>query len=1098
MHGQRLSQIEAILHKNNFSIFCINESKLDDSKDPACYKINGFNVLARHRTTHGGGILVYIQDHIACRRLTEIENNTHTLEHIALEVFIQNKRIIVNSFYRPPNCDKTMFIQDLTSTLEKIHQNRPYLSIAIGDLNMGSQYCFFNSLNPKPFDFLGCKVFEDFHYTQIIDQATRYAKESVSLIDLIFVNRFDMISKAVLFPQIADHAGVACSVEILCKRPRPRVIVKHQFNDITSANWSQFKTYLSEFKSDESWTTDFHCEALTNHIISGIDKFVPKISFKQKYADIPWSSAVVRRALLKKNKCYKVYRNVANQYKLLRPDDHNYVSFSTRVSHVHEKFKQASKKYKYESRRAKNQYFQNLKNIMSNPKIPAKKKFNLLKKLSRTSKDTSIPPLLENGELVNDPQEQAEIFNKYFTGKSNVRNPNDEPPTLENFVTKDVFENLDTNHYELGPIIKSLKSSNHSPCGIPSRFIIDAHTSTGSTLAKMISELLNKVFHTGVYPKIWKLAHITPIFKAKQKSNKANYRPISILPTLSKVCESVIHKRLIDHLLTNQIISKHQAAYIPNDSTAQQLINMIHQIKLAMSSNKIAHGVFLDVSAAFDAVWHAGLLKKLEQLNIKGDVLNLFSSYLSMRRAVTVIDGKQSTELPVNAGVPQGSRLGPLLFLVYMNDIVVNLESKPYIFADDCTLIASASSTFETTNILSRDLTRISNWAHIWKINFNPQKSKDMIFSKAQLLARPVIMDLTIIERVHLHKHLGVFLTSDLTWDKQIAHITKKVNLKLSIMWSVKELSRHCLDLLCKLHVRASIDYCLTVFGPCLNLLQIKKLDNLLYRAAKIVTGAQKFTSHDNLLKELGWETTTQRIELLCLSQFHKIMHKQTTPLIQECLPPLLNSRYPTKRTFEHYPCKKTFFEKSFFPVSIKLWDGLAMGLKGLDHNEFKIRLKEIVKPPKFRHFNCGYKYPNSLHAQLRLKRSYLNCHLYPIGLSITPACICGQLETVKHFLIDCKLYEQARVQLFEKLEGLLEKRVSNYTKSNLCDILLFGEKPHLYDKYIHNKHIFFAVQRFLCRTQRLYRMIEANKPIPSQNIQNGQNTQNTQNTQND
>ena len=280
--------------------------------------------------------------------------------------------------------------------------------------------------------------------------------------------------------------------------------------------------------------------------------------------------------------------------------------------------------------------------------------------------------------------------------------------------------------------------------------------------------------------------------------------------------------------------------------------------------------------------------------------------------------------------------------------------------------------------------------------------------------------------------------------------------------------------------------------------MQIKKLDNLLYRAAKIVTGAQKFTSHDNLLKELGWETTTQRIELLCLSQFHKIMHKQTTPLIQECLPPLLNSRYPTKRTFEHYPCKKTFFEKSFFPVSIKLWDGLAMGLKGLDHNEFKIRLKEIVKPPKFRHFNCGYKYPNSLHAQLRLKRSYLNCHLYPIGLSITPACICGQLETVKHFLIDCKLYEQARVQLFEKLEGLLEKRVSNYTKSNLCDILLFGEKPHLYDKYIHNKHIFFAVQRFLCRTQRLYRMIEANKPIPSQNIQNGQNTQNTQNTQND
>ena len=364
--------------------------------------------------------------------------------------------------------------------------------------------------------------------------------------------------------------------------------------------------------------------------------------------------------------------------------------------------------------------------------------------------------------------------------------------------------------------------------------------------------------------------------------------------------------------------------------------------------------------------------------------------------------------------------------------------------------------------------------------------------------SHPIIMDLHFIERVHLHKHLGVFLTSDLTWDKQIANITKKVNLKLSIMWQVKELSRHCLDVLCKLHVRSSIDYAITVFGPCLSLIQIKKLDNLLYRAAKIVTGAQKFTNQDSLFRELGWETTTQRIELLCLSQFHKIVHRQTTPLIQECLPPLLNSRYPTKRTFENYPCKKTSFEKSFFPYVIKKWDVIAMDLKGLDHCEFKIKLKEIYKPQKYRHYNSGYKYPNTLHAQLRLKRSYLNCHLHPIGLSITPACKCGQLETVKHFLIDCKLYELAREQLFVKLGGLLEKKVSSYTKTNLCDILLYGEKPHVPDKYQHNKFISFAVQRFLCRTKRLY-FIEENKPLTlnqaDPQIQNhiGQNAQNVQ-----
>ena len=141
-----------------------------------------------------------------------------------------------------------------------------------------------------------------------------------------------------------------------------------------------------------------------------------------------------------------------------------------------------------------------------------------------------------------------------------------------------------------------------------------------------------------------------------------------------------------------------------------------------------------------------------------------------------------------------------------------------------------------------------------------------MIFSKKLLPSYPVIMDLTIIERVHLHKHLGIYLSSDLSWDKQISHITRKINLKLSLILKVKQLSRQCLDILCKLHIRSTIDYCITVFGPCLNQTQIKKLDSLLYRCGRVVTGALKYTSTNNLFDELGWEATTQRIKLLCLS----------------------------------------------------------------------------------------------------------------------------------------------------------------------------------------------------------------------------------------
>ena len=1072
---ERLQQVETILKSNNISVFCIQETKLSDNISPTCYQIDGFNVFAKHRNARGGGLICYVRSDLACRRLSRLECSSPTLEHMCIEVFCQNKRILINNFYRPPNGDKDIFLNNLSSTLDAIKLNKGWITCCLGDLNMGNQYCHFNSLNIKPIDEQGCQIFEDNQYSNIIDRPTRYSNHSVSLIDLFFVDRIDKVSAACVHTNIADHCGISASFQLKSRRPIKKDIVKYEFNQIPRENWTNLKKYLDEFCDPENLSSDQHCVALSEHLISGIEKFVPKVIFKQKNINIPWSSIQIRRLLRKKNKSYKCYRAVANQYKILRPDDSNYISMKIRVSQKFSLFKNASAAYKNESRRAKNSYFNSLKSVWSNPDIPARKKFSLLQKLTNSTKNNVIPPLFEDGNIVSDPLKQAEIFNQYFTGKSNVRNPNDNPPTLESYVTNDVFENINTSHWEIGPIIKSLKSSNYSPCGIPATFIKNAYTNTGVKLTKLISELLNKIFHTGVYPNIWKLAHITPIHKAKEKNNKANYRPISILATLSKICESVIHKRLISHLLSNKIITKFQAAYIPSDSTSQQLISMIHQIKLAMSTNKVAHGVFLDVSAAFDAVWHSGLLAKLEQLNIKGEVLKLFSSYLSERRSVTVIDGIKSTELPVNAGVPQGSRLGPLLFLVYTNDLVNNLECKPFMFADDTTLLAIANNTFETTNMLSRDLTKISNWAHIWKLTFNPSKSKDVIFSRhpiTQSPSHPVIMDLTIIDRVHIHKHLGIFLTSDLSWDKQISHITKKINLKLSIISSVKGLSRHCLDVLSKLHVKSTIDYGLTVFGPCLNQTQIHKLDRLLYRCGRLVTGAKKQTSYNNLFAELGWETTAQRIKMMCLFQFHKIIHKDTTELIQECLPPLLsqNSRYPSKRTFVHYQCNKTFFNQSFFPVAIKHWDNLPMHLKGLEHIEFKSKIKEILKPPTFKHYNVGHKLSSQWHAHLRLKRSNLNTHLHQIGLSNSPACKCGQpLESVKHFLLHCKLYELPRAQLFEKLEGLLEMSVSKYSQSNLCDILLFGEKPHLYDKYIHNKHISFAVQKFLSQTKRFH-----------------------------
>ena len=176
-----------------------------------------------------------------------------------------------------------------------------------------------------------------------------------------------------------------------------------------------------------------------------------------------------------------------------------------------------------------------------------------------------------------------------------------------------------------------------------------------------------------------------------------------------------MHKRLLDHCNEYNVISSKQAAYLKGDSTVSQLLYLVHKIRVQWTKGNITHGVFLDVQAAFEKVWHKGLLAKLDQLNITENVHKLFSSYLHNRKQIVVVDGSKSSVKPINAGVPQGSRLGPMLLIIYINDITLNIKSDILIFADDTTLLASGKSTEVTSKILNEDLQKIFLWYKKWK-----------------------------------------------------------------------------------------------------------------------------------------------------------------------------------------------------------------------------------------------------------------------------------------------------------------------------------------------------------------------------------------------
>ena len=246
--------------------------------------------------------------------------------------------------------------------------------------------------------------------------------------------------------------------------------------------------------------------------------------------------------------------------------------------------------------------------------------------------------------------------------------------------------------------------------------------------------------------------------------------------------------------MTNDVISEKQAAYLKGDSTINQLLYLIHKIRVTWGNNKILQGLFLDISAAFDKIWHKALLIKLKQLSIEGQFLNLFDSYLSNRKQIVVVDGLKSSVEDVKAGCPQGSKLGPLLFIIFINDIQKDLESDILIFADDTTLLAQGKNALETTAIINRDLIKIHNWATKWKVTFNAKKSKYILFSKDRLPdLPPLIFGQQIIERVDTHKHLGIIITYNLDWAPHINYICLKANRKLHVLRSVQNLSRSTL-----------------------------------------------------------------------------------------------------------------------------------------------------------------------------------------------------------------------------------------------------------------------------------------------------------------
>ena len=425
-------------------------------------------------------------------------------------------------------------------------------------------------------------------------------------------------------------------------------------------------------------------------------------------------------------------------------------------------------------------------------------------------------------------------------------------------------------------------------------------------IASDITHMFNLLFQQSILPTDWKKARIVPIYKGKGSENDcSNYRPISTLPFIAKLIESCMQEQLIKYLEQNNLLCCQQSAYLKKHSTTTSLHKVVDDWLRNINNGQINGVAFFDLSKCFDTIDHKRLLNKMKKYGINDNVLKWFQNYLIGREQAVTANEVLSEFLSMLIGVPQGFNLGPLLFLLFVNDFPQCLTCTVCnLFADDTAIYCSANSVSDASNILQKDVNNVIKWFHDNMLTVNIDKSCTLAIGTTRRLAAQnndlnITIDNTSLQHVSNMKYLGVTIDRTLSWDDHISCISsvcKKVSPKIELLRKIKyKLPK---DQLCTIYnsiIQPNFDYCISVWGNTSSK-NIKLLQKLQNRAARIITGNYDWNqSATELVNNLGWQTMEKRKHYFTSLLMYKISNKLAPDYLLESFK-TLSSVYSTRK----------------------------------------------------------------------------------------------------------------------------------------------------------------------------------------------------------